>query len=374
MKHLSTKTVLAVCIAMMTVALSSCDMMHEERDDCPIGLYVAFKYDYNLQRADMFNDHVGSVTLYVFDEQGRFVKTQEESNTASAQPLKNRNYLMHVDGLQPGKYQFIALAGQTSYAEQLKTNRAKFIRKDMTTSNSMTDLEVLLDHVQATGTDATKYGTDKFMVENNDQPLDTLWHGIKTDLVEVYDTKPTYDTISLVRDTKMINITLRELDDPTEMDVNNYEFRIEDRNAHILYNNDLDETDNLVYTPYAEWNTEDRITGTDNDGNQYDTQGKIGHASFMTSRILYHDLAKDDAVLVITDKRTGEEVIKVNVADYLSRETTYEDRIYTRQGFLDRGYNYQMHFYLKGGKFEYATINISVLAWTIRYQNEELTH
>lgn len=362
----------AACGLLMAAALlSSCDMMHEDRDDCPTGLYVTFKYDYNLQCADMFNDHVGSVTLYVFDGQGRFVKTQEESNAGADMPLRDPGYRMHVTGLQPGQYKFIALAGQKPYADMLVSQRAKFVRRDMTAGSGMTDLDVLLDHVKRTD-------GDRYDVVNNALPLDTLWHGIEADPVTVYDTKPTYDTISLVRDTKKINITLRELDDPTEMDISNYEFRIEDRNAHILYDNSLDETDRLVYTPYATWNTEDSSTAYDTEGNALDGVGRIGHAEFMTSRIMYHKTAYDATgnpdfiYLTVTDRRTGEAVIRANVSDLLSRETTYEERMYTRQGFLDRGYNYQLHFYLKGGKFSYATINISVLSWTVRSQEEML--
>ena len=60
--------------------LSSCDMMTEDEDITNCGLFVTFKYDYNLQRADMFGDHVGGVTLYVFDSEGRFVRTYENNN------------------------------------------------------------------------------------------------------------------------------------------------------------------------------------------------------------------------------------------------------------------------------------------------------
>lgn len=65
---------------------TSCSMMQDDLDDCPTGLYLSFKYDYNLQRADMFNDHVGAVTVYVFDEEGRYVTKQEEANVPGALP------------------------------------------------------------------------------------------------------------------------------------------------------------------------------------------------------------------------------------------------------------------------------------------------
>ena len=140
--------VLAIATLLM---VASCDMWHTDTDDCPTGIYVKFKYDYNLQRADMFNDHVGAVTLYVYDENGNFVKKFEEANSLSALPLKNIDYKMHITDLQPGKYQFIALAGQNAYADQLNTQRAKFVRTEPAVGDKMDKLEVNLDKVQRNG-------------------------------------------------------------------------------------------------------------------------------------------------------------------------------------------------------------------------------
>lgn len=123
------------------------DMWHQDYSDCPNGVYVKFKYDYNLQRADMFNDHVGQVTLYVFDENGNYITQQTETNSALSSPLKDPNYVMHVENLQPGKYQFLALAGQNAYADQLTSGRAKFVRTaPSATGDKMQKLEVNLDH------------------------------------------------------------------------------------------------------------------------------------------------------------------------------------------------------------------------------------
>ena len=39
--------------------LASCnDLMHDDLPPCDMGVDLQFKYDYNVQRADMFNDHV----------------------------------------------------------------------------------------------------------------------------------------------------------------------------------------------------------------------------------------------------------------------------------------------------------------------------
>ena len=58
MMQFKIKTLIALT-ALTTLA--SCSMMSDDFDDCPQGLSVQFVYDYNVERADMFNDHVGSV-------------------------------------------------------------------------------------------------------------------------------------------------------------------------------------------------------------------------------------------------------------------------------------------------------------------------
>lgn len=106
---------------------------------------------------------------------------------------------------------------------------------------------------------------------------------------------------------------MRELDDPTQMDVANYDMTITDRNSHILWDNSLDETSTVVYTPHATWNTDDRTPAFDHNGDPIDGVGKIAHADFMTSRILYHADAKDDGILSIVNKNTNMEVVRVNL-------------------------------------------------------------
>lgn len=330
------------------------DMWHLDYSDCPYGVYLKFKYDYNLQRADMFPDHVGQVTLYVFDDKGNYITQQTETNSALSSPLNDPNYVMHVENLQPGKYQFLALAGQNAYAEQLTTQRAKFVRTEPTDGSDIKKLEVNLDH-QNRG--------DYDEVENHAMPLDTLWHGKMLEAVEVSSSKAAYATIPLVRDTKKINVALRDLDSPQDMDVNDYTMTIEDHNARILWDNSLDESRKVVYTPHATWNTVDETE-----------QGKIAHADFMTSRILKHDDYKQDGHLLIKSKETGNTVVNVNLPDLLSRLRTSEEYSYSAQEFLDRAYDYKLQFFIQGGKLKYCyiTISVNVMSWSKRIQFEDL--
>ena len=93
----------------------------------------------------------------------------------------------------------------------------------------------------------------------------------------------------------------------------------------------------------------------------------------MTSRIIYHNNVADDGILSVVNKKTGVEVIRVDLPDLLSRLRTSEELYaYSEQEFLDRGYDYQLDFFLKGDRLAYVNISISILGWSKRVQFEEL--
>ena len=60
-------------MVVLAFGLTACEYIHEDLEPCPMGLDLTFRYDYNLQRADMFSDHVGGVTVYLFDENGNYL-------------------------------------------------------------------------------------------------------------------------------------------------------------------------------------------------------------------------------------------------------------------------------------------------------------
>lgn len=375
MKQTIRKWISALSLAVMALAaVTSCSMMHQDLSDCPVGLYLTLKYDYNLQRANMFSDHVGEVTVYVYDEQGNFVTKQTETNTEGYAPLKSPVYSMHMK-LPEGKYKFIVLAGQKSYESMMAAPGAKFVRNEPQPGDPMENLWVELGHTPLEGEQE-----GLFEVKNEGLPLDTIWHGMLTEPVEVFEASPTYDTISLVRNTKHINITIREMADPTKMDIADYELKITDSNAKLRWDNTVDETDRLVYKPYRTWNTDDKEPAVDMNGDPLEGVGRTGHADFMTSRIIWRSDTRNGreeskAILSVTynDKANGKkEVIKVDLADMLARLATSAETMYSPQEFLDRGYDYRMSFYLLNGEWRYTLLSIDVLGWTVRIDNVEL--
>lgn len=93
----------------------------------------------------------------------------------------------------------------------------------------------------------------------------------------------------------------------------------------------------------------------------------------MTSRLISHDEAGDDGVLSIRNKDNDYENIQLNLPDILSRLANYDEiRNYSKQEFLDRGYDYDLEIFLLNGKLQYINVGISVLGWSKRIQFEEL--
>lgn len=372
MTHLLSKALIVLATA---AGLASCADMKEDLPPCPQGLDIHFKYNYNLQRADMFTDHVGAVSVYLFDANGHYLEQRTVQNTAAAQPLNSKDFCVHFD-IAPGTYQYQAVAFQRPYAECQATAGARFkVSAPQSASDNLQTLRIALPAKPISGV------ADTMMVDNAALPLDTLWVGQSARPVTVrYNDKlaTQADTCSLVRDTKQINITLRDLDNPADLDVNDFTFTITDRNAAVDGYNTVDERTTLRYTPYATWNTTDPINTasvtTYPNTNDAQAPGRMAHADFMTSRIIYHSGANaaHNAQLVIYNKRTQQNVVRIDLADFLQRLRSSAERNYTAQEFLDRGYDYRLSFYLKGGSWSYASIEIGVLSWAVRIQNEDI--
>lgn len=363
MMKLTFKAIIQLCGMLLTgIWMTSCSLMDTDWEDCPSGLYLSFKYDYNLEQTDFFHAQVGSVTVYVFDENNRLVLQQEESNTPGHEPLKLPQYAMHLE-LKPGAYKLVVLAGQRSYDEMLSGQQAKFIRSEMNIGDPMQNLEVQLNS-QAT--------SEGLQVPNAGLPLDTLWHGIELNDIQVYSTHATYDTISLIRNTKHLNVTLRQLDETVPIDITDYDMKIQDRNTHLLWDNTWNEQETVAYVPYQTWNSDDRPS-VDTRSSEAAGEGLMAHADFMTSRICYHQHGGDDAVFSVRDKATGKEQVQINLPDMLTRLSTHVlSSRYSPQEFLDRCSDYHLTFFLNGSTWEYVEVTVGALSWSVRIQQIDL--
>lgn len=406
----SFRSIIFKALALIAAAMSitSCSMMEDDRSDCPTGLYVRFVYDYNTERADMFKDQVGSVTLYVYDENGALAASRTVSNSASLSPLSQYGYTMHFteNELPAGKsYRLQAVAMQKDWDAALQTPGAKYRKTQVTDSKS---LVVKLDRAQATvpGTDAHHVSAVA--------PLDTLWHTlqvmsyapqgsrsvpeiqktvklssetpytiypIEAQMVRVEHEKATYATVSLIRDTKRLNITLSQIDNPEDMRFADYEVTILDNNGTLGHDNALLADQRLEYTPWAMWNTpldgaDDIATGKADDG--FGGVVDLEHAAHYDidfNRLVLHAQSSDNARLVIRNVVTGHLVGEFDLAKLLlNGRGAFAIQGWGEQEYLDREHQYRLDFILVGGEWReiYVRVDVGILSWAKRIQNVEL--
>ncbi len=77
----------------------SCDsVIYEPEGDCQPVQRILFTYDHNLKFADAFPAEVPSVNLYLFDEQGKVVRTVSETVPAE----RAKGFASEVRDVPPG--------------------------------------------------------------------------------------------------------------------------------------------------------------------------------------------------------------------------------------------------------------------------------
>ena len=420
-RHIIQKSLL---VALTALAFNSCDMMTEDLDDCPTGLYVNFVYDYNIQRADMFKDHVGGLTLYVYDESDRLVATR----TMDEGQLSKYGSYIHFseEELAPDHSYRLMAVGFQHYV--LSNVGAKYRITGDNAGAQWSQFFINLDHQPISRSNSLNLSSDidthPYYYVDNVEPLDTLWHTLTTimtpaemfpkeahpqmltpaqteytwqrdgsiktngqEKVTLVKGEPAYATVSMIRDTNHLNVTLRALnDDSADNQVVDTDYTVEiyDNNSQLdCHNNLTHPEDTLLYRPYRQWTT----TFVGNDHISYES---AAHYDLMFNRLLYknanvdgdqyavlslEDIAKSrNAVLVIRKKDTGEIIFGLNLPYILASGRTWVERNYHYQEYLDREYDYRLQFILRGARIDeiqlFLGTHVHIIPWAMRTQNE----
>lgn len=383
-------------IAVMTgiLCLSSCSMMNEDIEPCgnvTQALRVYLKYDYNTAQADLFSDHVGEVRLYVIDDatstvvKDTIVSNRNNNNAIKNHPQSQMFFIELRDLPVDRKYRFAATALQRPYDETLLNTHHHFSIISPAAGQNIEQLSARLMHAQMPDENG------RYAVNESEYGLDTLWMGHTTKAVEykavVAKPQPkdqffyTNDTISMVRDTKFIMLSIQNLDEDkrTETKAEDFDVAIEVANSDLQWNNELfAEQTPLIHRPYAaststKWGKKDPEDASSEDV----VIERAAHYGLSTSRLMYYSGANTgrNARLHITRKSDG-----VRVADFNLPMTFYDDAhighrtLWGAQEFLDRCYEYNLSLFLRGDTWEGLTleITVNVTAWRIYIQNEKI--
>lgn len=345
----------------MPFSFISCDDFYEDEGDCSTTYRIKFVYDMNLKWADAFPSEVASVNLYLFDNNGKFVK---EFAVAGDQ-LSKQGFCIEFDDetVAPGDYTFVAWCGLVNNGVAMQSFTVPQPVAGVTTLDELTcTLNTLNNELHP---------------NYSDTMLNFLYHGMLQATLPDEHEGFTYEyTIYLTKNTNHIRIILQELSGD-DMNADDYSIQIVSTdnkgngNGHLAYNNNLLESPAVTYLPWAQ--QADQMVLTDEDGALKYNHGLV--ADFSTSRMMHSQ--QNEFMLTITNNESKEQIIaKVPIIQYALLAKDYYIMAYnhqmTDQEFLDREDEYVLTFFLYQNKW--IDTHIEINSWRVVINDYDLNN
>ncbi|MCH5227950.1 MAG: FimB/Mfa2 family fimbrial subunit [Muribaculaceae bacterium] len=417
-----TSLILVLILGGIIGCLSSCSMVNEDFPECApaqrLRLKVNFEYTYNTKQVDWFNNHVGSVYLYVFDKDGIYVYRDEKNKTYM--DYANPDFSMEItdEALIPGEtYKFVAVAqgNHAGYDASKATPGFQLVNEMKLGESTIDKYRLKLDRdgdgIYDFGVVTDDYGVFnwKEAYENNRLRLDTLWCTQNKSLytipeVTLPDVDPTLTstsrpdvemeiTIPMMRVTNTIKVNLVHSDFTKDFNPNDFNIIIDfpNGNGTIDFVGNTYPAQELMYLclrkemrqyqakdknanydaydddPFGEWDNHlkpDAKSRADSESPEYSLYAEFGLSRLQES---------DGSFLQVTDAYTGREVCRIeNFSDWLATYfQNFSDDYPTQwdsQEFLDREYDYTIDIKLKDTEtgYEWYQIGCSILGWCKR--------
>ncbi|MCH5238835.1 MAG: FimB/Mfa2 family fimbrial subunit [Muribaculaceae bacterium] len=313
----------ATALTRYTAVFEKIEAPQEPEEPEPVELgqyYVRFVFDKNMQFTDGFKDKVKSVDLYVFNSSGSFIAKYHDEGA----PLREEGYMMELNDLQPGEYEFIAWCG-------LANNGGHFtVPVDAQISRN--------DHVictMATSSDATHQA-----FQNNN--LSPLFHGRKQNAVYVEkNTDPQVHTVYLTKNTNNVNITLQHKDG-LEFERNRFVVTMHDQNDVMRHDNEMHPAVQTVqYRPYRTVLGSTVSTQTRNS-----TVGNFLQVELSTARLM----KGNNPIITVEDTESGKTVFSIPLIKWALQLRSSNYQGIEDQEYLDREDNYNLMLWLDSNK------------------------
>ena len=305
--------------------------------DC--GVYISFKYDYNIKFANAFANEVNSVALYVFDENDTLI---EQITTTDKEALSDDEFEMVLQ-LDPGEYRLLAWGGL------MNEESFDLLANAEIGKTKLQELQVRMHRDHNASGDA--------VVEKDLLPL---YHGSMEIVVD--DVEGTYKhTMSLMKDTNVVRILLNELSGH-EADADDFIFEIEDSNGLYDWDNTLLDDEQITYKA---WYKESVSTDTETMSR---TQESVGGA--LAELTIGRIRADKSPILRIRSSETGEDIVRLPLAEYALMVKGQYNLGMSSQEYLDRVDEYNMTLFLNEG--EWVSTSILIHSWRVVINNTVL--
>ena len=181
-----------------------------------------------------------------------------------------------------------------------------------------------------------------------------LFHG--TLPLEVVDKPGTYtETMSLVKDTNSIRILLHEMSGH-DVDADKFRFEIRDSNGLYDWDNTLLDDEDITYSAWYQ------TTGSaemEEYATRTVTEVNVALAELTIGRMR----ADNSPILHIVSRETGEDVVRLPLADYALLVKGYYRESMSDQVYLDRQDEYSLTLFLDEG--EWVSSMIYINSWRV---------
>ena len=328
-------------LAVFTFLLASCDSeIYDYEGDCTPKFKVGFRYDMNMKFVDAFSTEVKSVSLYIFDSNGKFVKSYESTVDAMAA----NDYLLDVD-LVPGKYSLLAWCGLN---DGLHSYDVPALTPGTSTMQELKNTMKRQDAVVG--------------------EIDQLYHGL---IDAVFPDEEGVHTaiVPLTKDTNRLKVILQNLSDNQSIKIDDFKVFVTAENGKMDYDNSLMADELLTYEPYfSQVGSSEVIVNT--------RAGEQGTYNLLMTEMNFARLVKNwntPYKLHITDAE-GNNIITVSLIELFLLVKGKENQSMDDQEYLDREDDFNMTFFLynNGSEEETGTFisaEIIINGWKVVLQD-----
>lgn len=332
----------AVALA-CTFLLAACSFVREELPPCEH--YLHFVYDHNMKFADAWQHEAEEVSLFIFDEEGKYLKEM----TISSEAAKTDNILLD---LAPGTYRMLAWSslGGSDYRCLAPADRS---------GSHIDDFGVRM-HAGMEDDDGSR------TVERDLVPL---FHGMQT--VTIPNDRASHIRFPLMKDTNTFRLIVQSNAGGAGGSIpsDEFEFSITDNNALLNHDNTVKaEATPVEYRPYYLGN-----------GDIHDTEGNVVQTAACAELNTNHLTYGTHPRLTIRHKPTGKVWLNVDLIEYLMLIPTegsldkMTDREHSQQEYLDREDEYVIvFFFTEGAAGNMVNLWININGWTVRLNHIEM--
>lgn len=336
---------LLVMSLLAALAAVSCETVYEGEGDCSVVYKVGFKYTKNILEADAFENQVKSVSLYVFDKQGKLVAEKTEN----IDRLVSNGNAMDIEVPAPGDYDLIAWGGIAGSNAFTLNNGNKTAAKE--------------DHVVTLNT-VNDYWADQ---------MDPLFHAEAAN-VNFPSQSGVHKvcTMDLAKDTNTVRIILMHYND-REMNKDDFSITVTENNGNGILGPDNSVLPGNPVT-YSTWTKKALVVEKPgNNGSRAEVESCVSIvAEIDIARLIRNHNLTLSIVNNGYEVEEYREIIRLPLIDLLMIAKGDARSKMDDQEYLDRQDEYNLVFFINDDNGWYIEGGIFINSWFMALQESEL--